>query len=66
MMDGFRMARVVAYSSSSHTASLKIDGDDASSGKYFKVNYNLSLSADDRVLCAYTGGTYVVICKVST
>lgn len=65
-MDGFRMARVVAFSSGTHSATLKIDGDDASSGKFFKVNYDLTLAANDRVLCAYTGGTYVVICKVST
>ena len=64
-MDGFRMATVISYSSSSHKASLKLDGDDASSGKTFKVNSAISLSTDDRVLCAYTSGTYVVLCKLS-
>ena len=64
-MDGFRMATVLSYSSTSHKASLKLDGDDASSGKLFKVNSSISLSANDRVLCAFTGGTYVVLCKIS-
>lgn len=45
-------------------ATIQKDGETAPSKKFYKTLYGISLKANDRIVCAMVGGSYVIIGKL--